>query len=372
MASTMATARGSTHGIVAPAPKQGGVLVMDVHRILLGHDRRGGLEGHAEVDGLAVGDAALDAAAPVGAGAHAIAVHVELVVVLAAGEVSAREAGADLEALAGGQAQDGLGEVGLQPVEDGLAPARRAAAHRAGHRAAQGVAVLARGLHRLDHLCGHGEVRAADGRAIDLRARHPVHVGVDHQAADLRHPRHDLHAPTRGEELAGDSAGGHASRRLAGAGAAPAAPVANAELGIVRVIGVARPVLLLDLPIVAGPHVLVLDQEADRRAEGLTLEDAGEDADSVGLLALGNQGALPRRSAIEVGLNVGLRQLQQGRAAVHDDAHGGAMRLAPRRHPEDRPETIAWHRVLLAWPGRDPDVDQDTPVHASPAAKPAP
>ena len=72
----------------------------------------------------------------------------------------------------------------------------------------------------------------------------------------------------------------------------------------------ARPVLLLDLPVVAGPHVLVLDHEADGRAEGLAFEDAGEDADGVGLLALGDEAALPGGPAVEIRLDVGLRQLQ--------------------------------------------------------------
>ena len=55
----------------------------DVDGVLLAHDRRRGLEGHPEVDRLAVADAALDAAAAVGARAHAVALHVERVVVLA-------------------------------------------------------------------------------------------------------------------------------------------------------------------------------------------------------------------------------------------------------------------------------------------------
>src|SRR5215470_465833 len=81
---------GQHAGVVAAAPAQRGVLAVDGHRALLGHDRRGRLEGHAEVDGLAVSDPALDAAAAVGARAHAVAVHVELVVVLAPGEVRPR------------------------------------------------------------------------------------------------------------------------------------------------------------------------------------------------------------------------------------------------------------------------------------------
>src|SRR2546430_1719618 len=103
---------------------QGGGLVAHVHRLLLVEDRRRRLEGDPEVDRLPVGDPALDAAAPVGPRADAVALHVELVVVLAPPEVGAREAGADLEALARGQTHDRLGEVGRQAIENRLAPAR--------------------------------------------------------------------------------------------------------------------------------------------------------------------------------------------------------------------------------------------------------
>ena len=53
------------------------------------------------------------------------AVACERVVVFAAGQQGAGEARADLEALGGGQAQHGLGEVGLELVEDRFAEARR-------------------------------------------------------------------------------------------------------------------------------------------------------------------------------------------------------------------------------------------------------
>src|SRR5262245_11281168 len=109
----------------------------DVDRALLVEDGGGRLERHPEVDGLAVGDPTLDAAGPVGPGADAVAGHVELVVVLTPGEVRPGEPRADLEALAGGQAQHAPGEVRLQPIEDRLPPARRTAAHGAAHHAAE-------------------------------------------------------------------------------------------------------------------------------------------------------------------------------------------------------------------------------------------
>src|SRR5207302_6948709 len=90
-------------------------------RALLLHDGRGRLEGDAEVDRLAVGDASLHAARAIGARPHLVAFHVELVVVLRAAQIGAREARADLEGLARRQAQHRLGQIGLEAIEHGLA-----------------------------------------------------------------------------------------------------------------------------------------------------------------------------------------------------------------------------------------------------------
>src|SRR5206468_7030492 len=116
--------------VMASAPRDGRLLVLDADGLLRTHDRRRGLERHAEVHGLSVGDAALHATAPVAARADAVAVHVELVVVLAPGQIGARESRADLEALACGQAQHALGQVGFETVENGLAPSGGPSAHR--------------------------------------------------------------------------------------------------------------------------------------------------------------------------------------------------------------------------------------------------
>ena len=60
---------------------------------------------HPSAIGRTVGDAALDAAGAVGARPHVPALHVELVVVLAAQHRGAAEAAADLEALGIGEAE---------------------------------------------------------------------------------------------------------------------------------------------------------------------------------------------------------------------------------------------------------------------------
>src|SRR5437764_1332394 len=81
----------------------------------------------------------------------------------------------------------------------------------------------------------------------------------------------------------GDGAGGHPAGGLARRRAAAAAIVADAVLGPVGVVGVPRAEAVLDLAVILGALVLVLDQQADRRAGGQALEHAGEDLDPVGL-----------------------------------------------------------------------------------------
>ena len=99
-----------------------------------------GLERHAEIDRLAVGYAALDAAAPVGYRAEAARLLHEHVVVVRPAHRRAREAGADLEAAARGDRHHRLREHGVEFLEDRLAPARRDAAAHARDDAAYRVA----------------------------------------------------------------------------------------------------------------------------------------------------------------------------------------------------------------------------------------
>src|SRR5262249_60305999 len=142
-----------------------------------------------DANGLRVGDAALHSPPPVAAGAHSTAVHVELVVVLAASEAGPGKSGANLETLAGGQAQHALGEIRLEAIEHGLAPAGGAAADGATHHAAQGVAVLSRHLDRRDHLAGHLPIRAAHGRGADLTAMDGLGVALGLPRRHRRYPR---------------------------------------------------------------------------------------------------------------------------------------------------------------------------------------
>lgn len=137
-----------------------------------------GLEGNAEVDVGAVGDTALDTTGVVGLGGEALlggGVGAELgrdigddegVVVDGAGDLAASEAGADLEALGGGDAEHGVGELGLELVEAGLTQTDGDVADHAGDGTADAVVVVAELLDHLGHARGGIGVGAAGGREL--------------------------------------------------------------------------------------------------------------------------------------------------------------------------------------------------------------
>src|SRR5205807_2655384 len=105
-------------------------------------------------------------------------------------------------------------------------------------------------------------------------------------SADVAHLENvgdDLRPAALLEELPGDGAAGHAPRRLAVGGAAPAPVIPDPELVLPGLVRVAGAVQLLQLAVILRAGVRVPDQHADRRAGRDALEDAREDLDAVPL-----------------------------------------------------------------------------------------
>src|SRR5262249_61536634 len=115
---------------------------------------------------------------------------------------------------------------------------------------------------------------------------------------------------------------------------AAAAVVADAELGVERVIRVAGAVLVLDFGVVATPLVFVLEEQADGGAVGDAVEDAGPEFGRVRLVPLGGEGRLAGPAAAEVGEEIVDGEGQPGPAAVGDAsrtrAGADARRCAPK------------------------------------------
>ena len=169
------------------------------------------------------------------------------------------------------------------------------------------------------------------------------------------------------QPLLGDGAGGHHRRRQPRRGAAAAARIAQAVLLQVGVVGVAGAEGLRDLAVVLAALVGVADQQADRRAGGLALVHAREDLDLVLFLALRDVAAGAGAAPIEVGLDVGFRQLHAGRAAVDHAADRRPVRLAEVGDREERAEGVAAHGAGLSQTARH----ARGPMGAAGAAQPA-
>ena len=111
----------------------------------------------------------------------------------------------------------------------------------------------------------------------------------------------------------------------------------------------AGPVAVADLGIILRALVDVLDHQRDRRAgrdlpaRALVREHAGEDAHLVRLAPLRGEARLARAAAVELGLDVGLRQRDQRRAAVDDAAERRPMALAEGGDAEEVAEGVVGH-----------------------------
>mmetsp|Transcript_8905 Transcript_8905/g.40445 ORF Transcript_8905/g.40445 Transcript_8905/m.40445 type:complete len:286 (+) Transcript_8905:372-1229(+) len=245
------------------------VHAVPVHGVLRLGDGARGLERNLELDDLAVGDPALDPAAPVGPGADArFGVHVELVVVLATRGVHAVEPAANLETLRRGQREHSLGEVRLQLVKHRRAEPARATPDDASHHAAARVTLDAHLVDRLDHGVRARLVRAPRDVALDVlhRERRVIHAGCSH-VLHLGHVRENLGAGDLRKDLLGDGARGDAADGLTRGGPAAARDGANAVLHVVGGIRVRRSVRDCDLAVILRSVIFVADEHGDWRAQ---------------------------------------------------------------------------------------------------------
>ena len=161
--------------VVPAACAQDALFSVVLRGLLLLGDGRRRLEGDPEVDVLAVGDPALDAAAPVRLGAQrAVRLRHKGVVVQAAGHLRPAEARADFEALGRGDAHHRMRENRLELVEARLPETDRYVAQHAGDRAADRVILGLGGQNPLAHLLGDGRVWAAHVLLVDRVARDSV------------------------------------------------------------------------------------------------------------------------------------------------------------------------------------------------------
>ncbi len=198
---------------------------------------------------------------------------------------------------------------------------------RADRRAAfaQPVEIIAQ---RRRELC----IRTEERIVVDLG---PIPArAIDAMRAHLHERRTDFQI---GDDLARHGARRNPHRGLARGLPSAAAIVAQAVFDIVGEVGVARAVFVLDVGIVLRALIDIVDEERNRRtgrhlrAALLVGENAGENSDRVGFLALRGVARLARPAAVEVGLNVGFAKRNARRTAVDHTADRRPMAFAEGR-----------------------------------------
>ncbi len=263
----------------------------------------------------------------------------DLVAVLRTLLFDAGETGAELHTLHRIDAHQGMGDVGIETVVDGLAKPGRHAGGNHVYARANGVALLAQGIHvglQLGHPC---RVRTEEGILIH---RIPV-LQLHANWPELGQVAADLDAEPFLEVLLGDPPGGHPHGRLPRRGTPAAAVVAEAVFLLVGIVGMRRPELCGDLGIVLGTLVGVVDDQADRGARGAALEGPGQDLHLVGLAALGGMARGAGLAPVQVALQVLGGQFQARRTAVHDAAQGRPVTLTEAGDRKEFSECVSRH-----------------------------
>ena len=316
-------------GVVATVPDDFAGRSRGVDARLFFCDGRRRLERDAEVDFLAVGNAALDSAGSVGRGADFPVAHFKCVVVLGAAEARSRETASDFKALGGGNAKHGFGEIGFEAVKNRFAQTGGNAADFAANCSADGVAVRSCRFDARFHFFRDFGVRTAHWNAFDfaLREKSFARRHCDFGDAFDVAGKFDFGAE-RGEKFFRDCAGGNASDGFAGGGASAAFRVAEAVFGDVGKIGVRGAELVAQFVVSLRAVVGVAHEQGDWRSRGLSLIDAGEDFDAVAFVARSGKRALSGTAAVELGLDFfgGNRQLRG--TAVDDDTDACSVAFA--------------------------------------------
>ena len=138
-----------------------------------------------------------------------------------------------------------------------------------------------------------------------------------------------------------DNTRGYAPDGLARGSASPALPIPNSVFRFVGEVSVRRPEFFCDFGIILRSRIFIANENADRRAERLAIEDAGKNLATIFLLPLRGDFALIGPASIELALNVDLRDLDLWWATIDHNADAAAVRLTERRDAKKSTEAVA-------------------------------
>ena len=316
---------------------EGRVLLCNViHRLLLFVDAGRRLDSGAEDDRHSVGDAAVDARVVVGGRDHRIALHAEGIVGLRAFQVGEAEAGAELNALHGRHRKRHVGNKALHAVKIRLAHTGGQAENGCFKDAAHAVALRTGGTDGRFHRLFDGSIQQGEALVPAFQHAHlssqcggivqrkgrignagtAGDVGGDVDAGAVQRTQHD--------GTACHQRGSDAARKVSTAPGVLKAVVFGVG-GIVRVAGAEQ---VSRLGVVAAAGVLVLDHQGDGRAGGVTVHDAGEQLNFIGLHTGRRKPIAPGAALIHAGGNEFLIHRHTSGHAVQHTADGPAVALA--------------------------------------------
>ena len=170
--------------------------------------------------------------------------------------------------------------------------------------------------------------------------------------AHLRDPTHDFRAEIGVQPFFGHRTRRHARRGFPCRTAPAAAIIARAEFVPIGIVGMAGAELPRDIAVIFAALVGVANQQRNRGAGGFPLEHARQNFHFVRLAPLGNMAAGAGFAAVQIGLNIGSRQRQSGRAAVNNAAQPLAVAFAECGYGEYLSDGVACHNVfpfVMGW-----------------------
>src|SRR5262245_54629510 len=334
-------------GVVPPLGADIGLDTIPVNGAAGSKYRGGRLDRETADNRLAGRDAAQNAARMVGKKhGSTIVAHADLVGILFATQRRRGKSRADLDALDSINAHQSRGEIAVELAVNRGAEANGYAFGNDLDDGPHGRAALADIVEiGFEEFCLL-RIRTEERIALNLvpvppRALDAVLAHLD-QRAPHRKPRNDF---------ARDRARGNPRGGLARGLTAAAAIIADAVFGVVGVIGVSRPVLVLDVGIILRALVDILDDERNRCprrhlfAGSLVHEHAGEYFHLVRFASLRGETRLARPSLVEIGLDIALGQRNARRTTVDHATDRDPVAFAEGRDPEKVTEGIERHGV---------------------------
>ena len=297
---------GNDAWVVPSATFKGGGFTGAIDRFLAGKNGGGGFKGDPEGKELPIGDPTLNPSGVVGAGANGSIPAFEDIVVLIPGQEGSGKATPDFKAFGSRKGEHGLGEIGLEPVEDRGTEADGKAGGAAFNEASDGIAGIAHFLDAGNHgFCDDG-IRTANGGGFNIfEGGKKIKIGQVHlDIVDPGDVGPDVDISPQFKDFSSDCACSNPGDGFAGAGASAALVIPDTEFRLVGKVRVGGAEFFLHFLIGLGHGVFIGNDHGDGGPEGEAVVGSGEDADGIGLLALGGDFTLAGTASVQFRLNI--------------------------------------------------------------------